>query len=451
MRLLKSLENILATSLLSSGLFLTLKNFVDMQDLTLFGLTTLGSYVLVKGYNYLKPEANFSKIAFSSVLILGQLFSRLLPGYDFNINERVITEQNKPTISAETNSQINTIYLPVVLNNAKEGDFFYNEKSLEGIPITEVPPIQTTTKPTETLIPVMQTQMQKPQNTPTITPTPYSCKDYSSQGFSVISKGIWYKKVPFTTNSENEYVGTACYLKNCNYHLLIVDLNQNGITVTSDIFGYGRTTKEFVTSKNGGNENIILGISGDEWDERSNSFKPLGLHVYNGKILNPPSEEQWSPVLYVFKDGHVEIGYEKDFESIQEDILHAISGISLIVENGLPNPEKFNNPKSSYNSIVPRSAIGISSDGKTLFVFVSDVVFQSGYQEGMTLRFVAERLAELGAKRAFTLSSGGGSSFFSEEGYKNYVSLASGSSEQVRSNNIGIFPYENGSCVDFLK
>lgn len=95
------------------------------------------------------------------------------------------------------------------------------------------------------------------------------------------------------------------------------------------------------------------------------------------------------------------------FPQISEPIIQAIGGLPRIVRDGKISIETEREGGAGFaKQRHPRTAIGYSKDGKTVY-FVTVDGRQQGYSEGMTLSELAGLLIELGAYQGINLDGGG--------------------------------------------
>ncbi len=118
------------------------------------------------------------------------------------------------------------------------------------------------------------------------------------------------------------------------------------------------------------------------------------------------------------------------------DAVHAIGGGPRLVKNGKPHitaaPEKFR--ADIYASVRPRSAVGITEDGRLLLVVVEGGV--EGGAPGMSLSELATTMIKLGAWQAMNLDGGGSSTFVAE---RRLINLPSDGAARSVSNALLIF------------
>ncbi len=118
------------------------------------------------------------------------------------------------------------------------------------------------------------------------------------------------------------------------------------------------------------------------------------------------------------------------------NLLHAIGGGPRLVKNGHPHitaaPEKFR--ADVYASTRPRTAVGITEDGRLLLVTVEGG--REGDGGGMSLSELASTMIKLGAYQAMNLDGGGSSTFVAE---RRLINLPSDGVARSVSNALLIF------------
>ncbi|MCS6865474.1 MAG: phosphodiester glycosidase family protein [Gemmataceae bacterium] len=127
--------------------------------------------------------------------------------------------------------------------------------------------------------------------------------------------------------------------------------------------------------------------------EEGQPQKIEGLTISEGKVVSP--ERLAYPALLITKDNRVAIR-RPPFQL--EDIHTAVSGFGIVLEKG--------QVIKGGKDVHPRTAAGISQDGKTLYFLVIDGR-QPKYSEGATTSEVGEWLAALGAFDGINLDGGG--------------------------------------------
>ena len=128
-----------------------------------------------------------------------------------------------------------------------------------------------------------------------------------------------------------------------------------------------------------------------------------GIYIYEGEEISRPIPSY--DALYVLEDGSFRIGSQQD---IPADVQTGIGGFHIVLKDGIPLGKKGDRH--------PRSVIGLSGGGETLYLAVFD-----GRQPdcaGMTGLELGLWMAWLGAADALNMDGGGSSClvFRAEEG-----------------------------------
>jgi exopolysaccharide biosynthesis protein len=153
--------------------------------------------------------------------------------------------------------------------------------------------------------------------------------------------------------------------------------------------------------------NMLVAVNGDGFTPwRSNSIldfyphsgdyvTPLGFAASQGKDYAKGVEDEVT--LYIAKDNQV------SFNEPVGNVYNAISGDRILLSQGEIHRDL---PQDDAPS--PRTAIGLDREGETLWILVVDGR-QPGYSEGVTLRELAQTLADYGLETALNLDGGGSS------------------------------------------
>src|SRR5688572_5360686 len=148
----------------------------------------------------------------------------------------------------------------------------------------------------------------------------------------------------------------------------------------------------------------------DEKDNSTEGFIAIG--VDNFAIISPPPEVLEAP------------------EAWMSDV---VGGRPLVVENGVALDPADCAPHFCEKH--PRTAVGLTADGKTLILAVIDG--RTSIAAGMTSREVGDLMVEMGADIALNFD-GGGSTAMWVEGDGGIVNVPSDGSERVVANHLGI-------------
>jgi len=119
-----------------------------------------------------------------------------------------------------------------------------------------------------------------------------------------------------------------------------------------------------------------------------------GIHIYEGVMISRP--EKRFDALYILEDGTILLGSQ---EEIPEDSRWAVGGFHLVLQGG--------ENRGMKDARHPRSAAGVSEDGKTLYLAAFEGRMVS--RAGLTTWELGEWMRWLGASDALNLDGGGAS------------------------------------------
>jgi hypothetical protein len=149
--------------------------------------------------------------------------------------------------------------------------------------------------------------------------------------------------------------------------------------------------------------NLLAGINAVPFDVVSSTegqpVKNMGLVVSDGKLLSGTNSYYDAVVFY--KDGTAAICRQAEIKSV-ETIENAVGGFYQILTDGQPSQRAVNSSERH-----PRSAAGISSNGKSLYLLVIDG--RRGDSVGATEKETAQLLVNLGSWSGINFDGGGSS------------------------------------------
>jgi len=195
------------------------------------------------------------------------------------------------------------------------------------------------------------------------------------------------------------------------FHALRIDLTASNLRIVAYPGGRSRVGFFSVRVSSFVRDNDLLAginalpfdtVSETEGEPRNN----VGLVIANGEMLSPPHKSFDALVFY--KDGNAAIEAQseiKDFDNIE----NAVGGFYRILEHGelVPRILNLSNSAGAKHPRHPRSAAGISPDGKFLYLLVIDgrQIKSAGCTEAET----ALLLKALGASEGINFDGGGSS------------------------------------------
>lgn len=165
------------------------------------------------------------------------------------------------------------------------------------------------------------------------------------------------------------------------------------------------TIPDMVSAAVNNGKKICAAVNADFFDIFGD-FHPSGLCVKNAQIVaNPNSRRNFIAVL---KDGSHVITSLKESPDILKDILHAASGLQMIVKDGKIFDYAPLEPFSFTRH--PRTAVGVRNDGSVILMVVDGRI--PDYSNGASLVDLSKLMISLGADRAINLDGGGSSAIY---------------------------------------
>lgn len=151
---------------------------------------------------------------------------------------------------------------------------------------------------------------------------------------------------------------------------------------------------------------------------------PAGWHYSAGKLVTKPTKEVLRATLVVHAGGRISIA--GDVRELPADTRYAVSGNAILLVNGQPVTHARDTVRH------PRSAAGLSADGKTLILFALDgrqataeeSVYGRAHSRGATLAELAEMMLGFGAANALNLDGGGSTSLVVKDPHTGVFSIA---------------------------
>ncbi len=132
-----------------------------------------------------------------------------------------------------------------------------------------------------------------------------------------------------------------------------------------------------------------------------NCTMPVGWHFSSGKTLARPASDKLRATLLVMDDGSVHM--HPDLREMPAKTRYAVSGNVMALVDGEIVAQEKNGVRH------PRSVVGISANGKTLFMVAIDGR-QEGHSRGVNMYELGVLMKELGAFHAINLDGGGSTS-----------------------------------------
>ena len=151
-----------------------------------------------------------------------------------------------------------------------------------------------------------------------------------------------------------------------------------------------------------------------------NGGHPQGWLRVDGRTLTEPKRPELRTCVVVHEDGRVTL--QENATVLPPDARYAVSGNAKVLTKGEPTP-------SDDKSRHPRSAVGLSADGKTLILLAVDGR-RAGVSRGVTLAEEAALLKEFGASEGINLDGGGSTALVIKDAVTGAHAIANRPSEK---------------------
>jgi len=163
----------------------------------------------------------------------------------------------------------------------------------------------------------------------------------------------------------------------------------------------------------------------------------LGLAVSDGNTVSAPDGTPGQNAsLLIDQNNHASIAETADTTDIS-NVFNAVTGSGIIVQDGLNVGG--DTPFGDGADPNPRTSVGLSKDGRFLYVVVIDGR-QPGYSVGTTSMETADLMIGFGAFTAINLDGGGSTDLVEDNGHggATIVNKPSGGAERFDANQLGI-------------
>lgn len=187
----------------------------------------------------------------------------------------------------------------------------------------------------------------------------------------------------------------------CTIHVLQIDLDHEGVSV--DVTP--RDERWRTVDQHARGHHAAVAINGGFWETFAD---PSGLHVSAGEAWEETEDNNVFGFFGVDTRGRARISPPEEIADPSR-FSAGTSGRPMLVRDGeldLPSID----PVATSNLRQPRTAVGVSRSGRTLWLLVTD-----GRQEhsvGLTMYELARVFVDLGVHRAMNLDGGGSSTLY---------------------------------------
>jgi hypothetical protein len=210
-------------------------------------------------------------------------------------------------------------------------------------------------------------------------------------------------------------------------HAIYVDLTRQDLRFQATRYDdRGKTVTGFAE-----HYGAAVAVNGDFYES---GYAPVGLAVADGLVWPGTSDGTREGYLALGDDNQVLLTAPADVVPPAPWMSQVVSGYGFLVEDGAV-AEYADTCTSSFCGRHPRTAVGLTQDGRTLIVVIVDG--RTSESLGLGMQPLAELMIDLGAHRALNFDGGGSTALFvGAEG--GLVSDPSGGTERTVANHLGL-------------
>lgn len=217
-------------------------------------------------------------------------------------------------------------------------------------------------------------------------------------------------------------------------HAVVVDLRAEGVRVVAT----PQASRWATVSDFAREQRAAVAINGGFWGVWQ---RPTGITAGGGSLWSGSEPDPEFGHFGIRSDGRAVVhgpGEGEDARSLAR-LTDSVSGRPLLVVGGELATDSLD-VFASANQRQPRTAAGVSRDGRTVFLVVADG--RQSHSRGLTLYQLARVMIELGAHRAINLDGGGSSALFVKG--RGVINRPSDGTERPVANHLAIVRSESG-------
>ena len=226
---------------------------------------------------------------------------------------------------------------------------------------------------------------------------------------TTIARGVDVIEANYTVTKEGESLPTKLFIMDVRLSDKVTVL----ATAAEDDNASIKATKEEQTAiapiskqleamqANRQNINVLGGVNADFYlIKRSNMIKGA---MYRGSECLKGDIDEGENLFLVLKDGSAHCMTAEEYLALDKSLIaEAVSGRQMLLNDGVA--------QSDDTHLEPRTAVGVTKNGKRLFILVGDGR-RKEYSNGLSYADMAQIFKSLGAYDALNLDGGGSSSF----------------------------------------
>jgi peptidoglycan hydrolase-like protein with peptidoglycan-binding domain len=151
-----------------------------------------------------------------------------------------------------------------------------------------------------------------------------------------------------------------------------------------------------------------------------NGTAPMGWHVSNSNIVSQPQGNKLRAAILFRDDGRAQI--VEALQTVSTNTKFAVSGNALVLKAGVVVSSDTNGVRH------PRSVVGVSADGNTLWLVAVDGR-QESHSRGANMKELGELMRDMGVHDALNLDGGGSTALVLKDARTGVFNVANRPSE----------------------
>jgi phosphodiester glycosidase/carboxypeptidase family protein len=240
-------------------------------------------------------------------------------------------------------------------------------------------------------------------------------------GGTAAAADVWTDPYPGIRHLERMVANPASHV-----HAVLIDLTRRDLRLRATRYAdRGRTVSRFARDYG-----CVVAVNGDFF---KSGYTTEGLAMGRGERWPGSADGPKWGFVAAGKDDRLAISLPSDVDEPADWMFEIVGGYPLLVDGG--QVSSATDCSTSFCSRNPRTAAGLTQDGRTLILVVVDG--RENEAVGMSLAELARLMLELGAWRAINFDGGGSSAMYvANEG--GIVNTPSDGTERVVGNHLGV-------------
>ncbi|WP_276483527.1 phosphodiester glycosidase family protein [Paraflavitalea pollutisoli] len=220
-----------------------------------------------------------------------------------------------------------------------------------------------------------------------------------------VSTDTAYKLVEGVQVTELRYVSNVG--NSMKLFVFEIDLTNPAVTLEAatpynkPAFAMQPMTKQAIYEDREGHK-VWGGVNADFFNTANGT--PRGIVYKEGLAIKTSFTDAGTTFFGILKDGTAVIGNEARYNEVKNNLAEAVGGRVTLIDDGLL-------PIQTDATVEPRTCIGVSKDGKQVYIMVIDGR-NFYYSNGMNYASLQQCMKAMGAYDAINIDGGGSSTFF---------------------------------------